>query len=158
MNIAIRIVKKGGQYLGILGIVFLVSACGSQTPMDKQAEDGKYHYKNSGLGFELDLPSSFKKYQSQRKKGEGFTEIQILVPTGDKDKFGKVYGYARPVTIRVYDSPRDDYGNFRKITSGKKEVYTINFWQKNQIPDDWKEKWNDQVKNNIRESFRLNSD
>ncbi|PIR12855.1 hypothetical protein COV49_04040 [Candidatus Falkowbacteria bacterium CG11_big_fil_rev_8_21_14_0_20_39_10] len=121
-------------------------------------ETGEYQYKNADLGFELALPAEFIYYQTQRKTTDNFVDIEFFVPTGDENYYSEVFGYTNPVTIRIFD--KDYYENqsdmksvYKELTEKNKKVYTIRFWEN--IPSDWRDKWNDELKQKVIDGFMI---
>jgi hypothetical protein len=154
--------RKGFFAVLLTAVAILLTGCassGDKDPaMDQPAEDGKYNYENQGLGFEVTLPSSFEYYQTQRKEGGDYTDIEFFVPTSDEDNDSEeVAGYAKPLVVRVFDSGEwenaDDKVRFEKIGEDNNSVYTVDFWDN--IPEDWREKWNKSVRSEIKESFEF---
>ncbi len=136
--------------------VALVGCGKSNTPMDQQAGDGKYYYKNQSLNFSVTLPSEFEYYQTQRKEGGGYVDIEFFIPTTDADYSSDVPDYAKPLVVRVFDKSawdqEIDTGFYEQVAIRNDKVYTIKFW--NIIPKDWQDSWGQEMKNNIKESFK----
>lgn len=144
----------------ILASSFLLSGClNKEVNMDTLSDDGRYHYRNADLRFSLSLPSEFVYYQTQRKEGEGFKEIEFFVPTSDIDYVQEVPSYAKPVALRIYAKDAwqkissEDSQNYNKIGEKGDSVYAIFFWK--ETPKDWKDKWNDEMKKRIEEGFEI---
>jgi hypothetical protein len=140
----------------ITGIV--LSGCGTaDTPMDQPADDGKYHYENKSLGFEITLPSTFEYYQTQRKEAGDYKDIEFFVPTSDTDIDSGVPNYAKPLVVRIFNESaweeEKGTGFFKEVGRQDDKVYTAKFW--NIIPKDWEDKWDDGVKQDIIDSFKL---
>lgn len=157
--------KKLKIFFLVLFLSIVLSACGQKDDvlvMDRPAEDGKYHYSNKDLEFSLTLPEEFIYYQTQRKLTKEYTDIEFFVPTGDKKYNQEVPGYAKPIVLRVYSDENweenmknDPYSDFFEVLDNKKDkVYVVRFWQS--IPLDWQEKWSEEMKNKIKESFKIN--
>lgn len=153
--------KVSSLLILLVGIIVLAGCSfggGDKPIMDQASSDGDYHYRNKSLDFRVELPASFEYYQTQRKEGRGYTDIEFLVPTSDKDIGSKgVPGYARPMLIRVFESNTwksvDKEGKFKKAGERNGQVYTVKFWE--QVPSDWKEKWGKEAKKSILNSFQL---
>jgi len=141
-------------------LFFVLSGCSAQKQlMDKPATDNNYHYQNADLGFSLILPPEFIYYQTQRKVINGATELAIFTPTADTLYQQEVAGYAKPISVMIYT-----YGDWGKLSEQNKvglnkigeknnQVYAIQFWQK--APSDWESKWNEQMKENIIQGFKI---
>lgn len=151
--------KKAIVFIFILTLAVALSACNLKKPlMDKLAEDNNYHYKNADLGFSLTLPPEFIYYQTQRKKIDNFTELAIFVPTSDTKYPQEVASYAKPLTIEVYKKSdwnnlsEEEKGRFTKSEEKNDRVYGLVVWPT--VPDDWKGKWSDEMKNKILDGFK----
>ncbi len=149
---------KPALFLFSLFLVFFLSACGSRTDMDQLGDDNSYHYKNEDLGFQVSLPESFEYYQTQRKEKEtgteDYSEIIFLVPSSDPDFFEDVSGYARPLTVRVhYISIGDSYDDWYLFGEKDRLSYTAKFWE--EVPEDWQDIWNEEMKESIKQSLKL---
>lgn len=150
--------KKKILFFIILLLVFFVSGCGQKESfMDKPSEDGKYYYKNKDLGFSLVLPEEFVYYQTQRKETNNFIDIEIFIPTSDNIYSQEVFGYAKPLVIRIFNfdywqsvSEEDLY---HKLGEDNNKVYTVKFWDK--IPVDWEDKWTEDLKSSIISNFNI---
>ncbi len=138
-------------FLGVL----VLTACAREEKMDELSEDGKFNYRNEDLGFRVSLPESFEHYQSERREGEGYTEIIFLVPSGDTSFFRDVAGYARPITVRIYQDGEPESGPEKWEEFGQKNNhrYFVSFWSG--VPKDWQDVWDEDMKKEIRESLRL---
>jgi len=156
--------KKFKIFFFVFLLSIVLSACGQKSEvliMDKPADDGKYHYSNKDLSFSLTLPEDFIYYQTQRKQTVEYSDIEFFVPTGDKKYNQEVPGYAKPIVLRVYSDENweeniknDPYSDFFEVLGDKKDkVYVIRFWQ--DIPSDWQGKWSEDMKNKIKESFKI---
>jgi hypothetical protein len=147
----------------IVAVAIIASGCGKgkQEMMDEIRADGYFHYTNQDLGFGLYLPRDFIYYQTQSKKNDNFSDIEILIPTSDTSSYTPdVLGYAKPLVIRVFNKKYwDDAldGNERKDYSklGEKKglVYTMLFWEKPSA--DWSVKWTEEMKKDLIEKFEL---
>lgn len=154
--------RKVSSLLMFLVGITVLSGCsfggGEKPTMDQASSDGNYHYRNKSLDFRVELPSTFEYYQTQRKEGEGYTDIEFMVPTKDEEIGSTgVRGYARPMVVRVFESDAwanvDKEGNFEKIGERDGQVYTVKFWE--QVPSDWQDRWEEEVEKNIVENFQL---
>lgn len=134
--------------------------CKKQQPMDQISEEqGGYHYQNKDLGFSIVLPAEFEYYQTQRKETPDYIDLEFFVPTSDTEYNQEVAGYAKPIVIRIFKQTDwqsvlegdQDQLLFEEIGQKEDKVYTIKFWQ--EIPEDWKSKWNEEMKQQIIEKF-----
>ncbi len=142
--------------------VFVLTGRGNkkqEIDMNQPAEDGKYHYQNKGLGFSIVLPAEFIYYQTQRKEADEYKDIEFFVPTTTKFKH-EVPGYAKPIVVRVFGKPpgeevdeHDKNTIYNEIGVKNGKVYIVKFWDL--PPNDWKEKWTDNMKNELIESFKI---
>jgi hypothetical protein len=150
--------------LFVFAAVVAVSLAGCRAtkiePMDELNTEGKYHYQNSDLGFELYLPADFIYYQTQRKNDQNFSDLEIYVPTADMNQQTEVSGYAKPIVVRVFNKDfwnnsmnDEERGDYTKIGEKGARVYTIKFWDK--IPADWAKKWTDDMKQGIIANFKM---
>lgn len=129
--------------------------------MDQLADDGQYHYRNPDLGFRVNLPSEFIYYQVQRKTTARYTEVEFFVPTSDTDYPQEVPSYAKPLVVRIYHVPDwaerlEAQANTQKyVIIGERDdkAYVLRFWD--EIPEDWRERWNDNLKQAIIDSFNI---
>lgn len=152
--------KKNTLLLGMLALILAISGCGlkkNTTMMDELNNKGNYTYTNKDLGFSLDLPAEFIYYQTQRVNGDGYVDLEFLVPVSDPSFNAEIPGYGNAVTVRVYDKEKwkeieTQESIYEKIGSNWSKVYTINYWK--EIPADWQNKWNEEVKNKIKEGFK----
>lgn len=139
--------------------MILISGCAKQTNMDELADDGKYHYRNAKLGFNITFPEEFRYYQTQRKNYQEYIVMEYFVPTNDVDYPTDVPSYAKPVEIRIFLSENWDEIlegelngiEYQVLGEKKGQTYTIKFWER--IPIDWTERWNDELKQEIIDSF-----
>lgn len=139
-------------------LLSLVLLSGCSRPMDKPRADGSYFYQNRDLGFALTLPAQFIYYQTQRKEGEGFTDIEIFVPTSDTAYPQEVPSYAKAVVVRVFgrdawtkSGQNDNF--FEQAGQSGGRIYGIKFWEK--APRDWQDKWSDEIKKKISASLAV---
>jgi len=141
--------------------VLLFSGCIKQPNMDELADDGRYHYRNNELGFSVVFPQEFIYYQTQRKNYREYVIMEYFVPTNDVDLSTDVPGYAKPVEIRIFTSENWDEilegeisgTEYIKLGEKKERTYTIKFWER--IPVDWTERWNNELKQGIIDSFEI---
>lgn len=141
--------------------IFLIAGCGQKpVAMDVLNEQGVYNYRNQDLGFQINLPPEFIYYQTQRKDGSDYTDLEIFVPTSDRDYPQEIPSYARPLLIRVYTPETwqelekiENEEGVIKLEESKDKVYAIKLW--NEVPDDWQDKWSEDMQNQIIESFSL---
>lgn len=148
--------------LTILIVSFLLSGCGKKnvTYMDRPADDGKFYYTNQLLGFNVVLPKEFDHYQTQRVAKDDYVDIEFYVPTSDTVYVQEVSGYAKMIVIRAYKKPGWDKVNhnekttiFKKFGETGGNVLTVYF--NDVIPKDWKDKWTDQLKNDIKNNLSI---
>jgi hypothetical protein len=152
--------KKFALIAVFFSAALLLSACGKQKAADVDmnvlSDKGTYEYKNADLGFSFVLPEEFIYYQTQRKNGSDYTDLEIFVPSGDAAAAQEVPGYGKPVVVRVYDKDAyDKIGKniiFKKVGEKNGKVYTIRFWD--QAPSDWKDKWTDSMAEKIEKSLK----
>ena len=153
--------KKIYLFFAFFVFAIFLSGCSSKNQaMNELADDGKYHYKNRDLGFNIVLPSEFIYYQTQRVELENYIDLEFFVPTSDTSYPQEIQSYAKPVVVRIFDSADWENMNdgekniYEKIGEKNKKIYTIRFW--NEIPEDWNNKWNEDMKNNLIKEFELN--
>ena len=142
-------------------LVLIVTGCGKQPKID-ELNNGVYHYSNSLLKLEMDLPKEFEDYQvqvitgrnSKNEQVSDWKDLEILVPTSDLS-FERVGGaYVKPVTVRVFEAGKfEEAPGFEKIVEGKDKSYSIKFWDK--WPKDWQGKWKSDFADNIKKSFKV---
>ncbi len=153
--------KKFFLFSIILLLTIIISGCGYKGPiMDQLGENGSYHYQNKDLGFSFRLPEEFKYYQTQRKETGDYIDIEFFIPTTDTTCSREVPGYGKPIIIRVFDGEvwEDMIDNeykliYQELVDKGGRVYTIRFWDK--IPSDWQDKWKEEMKESIIESFTV---
>ncbi len=132
----------------------------SQQTGDTLNQETGYDYSNKDLGFALHLPASFEYFQTQRNNKPKYTEIEIYVPTSDMSFPQPVPGYARAFAVKVYDKQgwnetngKDENDNLLiKLIEDESKVVSAVFWDN--IPNDWAEKWSEEVKDQIIKSFK----
>lgn len=154
--------KKFTIILFGLFLLFALVGCGKKTPdINQLSEDKGYHYSNKDLGFGIALPSEFEYYQVQRKNSADYIDIEFFIPTNDRIYAQEVPGYAKPVIIRIYkldywrnkaDESAEKSG-FEKIGENKASVYAVKFWS--DLPADWQNKWNEDIKIGIIKSLKI---
>lgn len=148
-----------GGILLFISIAILSGCTKTRKPVDVLSDDGKYHYYNDLLGFELSLPESFKYYQVQRINNKGFTDVEYMVASKDNDYPKEFTNFAKVIVVRIYDKNfwDENSGNinpaFKKIGEKSDKIYTIKFWE--EAPSDWQDKWNEEVKHEIINSFKI---
>ena len=147
--------------MAILVVTFVLSGCGTkEVYMDQPADDGKYHYKNESLEFNLTLPEEFIYYQTQRKQEADNTIIEFFVPTNDLEYYQEVSSYAKAIVVRVFEKSdwdliekdvlRKEYNNIKEVDD---KVYTLKFWDK--TPADWQNKWSLKLEDEIINGFKV---
>lgn len=154
--------KKLSLLLLVIFVIPLITACQSKVNMDELAEDNMYHYKNKDFRFSLDLPQEFIYYQTQRIARQDYTDIEYYVPTNDTSYSTRVPSYGHAITVRVFNtnewqeilSGKSDSESYEWLSEEKDRVYTIKFWDN--APADWQDKWSEDMKQNIKNSFKLN--
>jgi len=126
---------------------------------NNQDEEGNYYYENKGLGFSLKLPPEFIYFQTQRWDDDSFSDLEILVPTNDP-KYTRATppSYAKPLIIRVWRDKnawrkKGGENGFSVFSEEEDRVYSLKFWSK--PSKDWKEKWNNTMESNIKNSIKL---
>lgn len=137
-------------------VVLLLAGCGKKVPMDQPSADGNFYYNNKDLGFNLVLPPDFLYYQTQRKDGGNFIDIEFFVPTSDTSYPQEIQSYAKPIVVRVFNNKdlwdeNGDKNGFQKFEKGNK-IYAIKFWEK--TPTDWKDKWSEEMREGIINNFK----
>jgi hypothetical protein len=143
----------------LIMIPMLICSCGKKSNMDVKQLDGKYHYENRDLGFQIDLPAEFEYFQTQRQKGDGYIDLEFFVPTSDTFISQEVKGYGKPFLVRVYEKnvwEKYDSSTEKKdlIKIGESNrVYAIKFW--NQIPKDWKQRWTSEYEKSLTNMIKI---
>jgi hypothetical protein len=138
---------------------FTLTACGQPVLMDQLNKQGVYPYTDSYFGFNLPLPGMFQYYQTQRLSFTGYSELDIFVPTADRNYPEMVSGYAEPVIVRVYDKTAYDSlspaakTQSTKVAARGDKVYTMIFWSS--VPTDFTDKWSDAVEQQLIKNFKL---
>lgn len=148
--------RKGLLFLILFFSLLVVSGClKKKVDMNALGENGKFNYNNKDLGFEIQLPEEFLYFQTQRKDGPDFDDLEFYVPTSDINYPQEVSGYAKPVVIRVYDKDYFDKNadpQYKKFGEKKDKVHTVKFWEK--VPADWGLKWSETMKKEIVNSLK----
>jgi len=148
--------------IGLILLIVILSGCQSKVNMDQLDEDSLYHYKNQDFKFSIDLPPEFIYYQTQRIAQKDYTDIEFYIPTSDTGYPTRVPSYGLVVTIRIFNTNewqqvlenQINGESYEWLSEEANRVYTARFWQK--IPSDWQDKWSDEMKQNIKNSFKLN--
>ncbi|MCK5211824.1 hypothetical protein KAJ89_03925 [Candidatus Parcubacteria bacterium] len=142
-------------------LLFIISACAKQPNMDELSDDNKYYYRNNELSFNITFPEEFEYYQTQRQNYQEYVVMEYFVPTSDVDYPMDVPSYAKPVEVRIFLSENWDEilesetGGTKYFKLGEKDgqTYTIKFWEL--IPKDWTQRWNNELKQGIIDSFEI---
>lgn len=129
--------------------------------MDELGPDGKYHYQNKDLGFALSLPAEFEYYQAQRRETPASLDLEIFVPTADehyREAIPPSYGLIVSVKIfsrEEWEKITDELEKAALHQVGEKygRIYALRFWS--EAPLDWREKWNEEMKKEIIDSFKF---
>ncbi|MDA3840488.1 MAG: hypothetical protein PF572_05325 [Patescibacteria group bacterium] len=143
----------------LLFILFFGTACSrsnikEDVLMDELASDNKYHYTNEGLGFSVDFPEQFIYFQTQRNDYKGFIDMEYFVPTSDREYPQQIQSYGKFLTVRIFDkSEYEENENFVYLGDKNKQIFVAIFWDS--VPVDWKNKWSEEVKNEIISSFKM---
>lgn len=148
-------IKKLFIVVLVLFLPIILTGCFKKDAPVSQNKEGGFRYNNDYLGFSLDLPQEFQYFQTQKKQINDSNDLEIYVPTSDTAYVQEVPGYAKAVIVKV--SPKKDFKDqpgFEKIGENKNNIFTIQFW--NRAPKDWQDKWNDQMKNKILKSIKIN--
>lgn len=143
--------------------VFILSGCFHKKEetrqMDVPVEDGSYYYENKDLGFSIVLPPEFMHYQTQRKSGENFIDLQIFVPTADDSYGGEIPDYGNPITVRIFEKEAwenideaDKLSFYRELGEKEGKVYALKIWK--DLPSDWQWKWTIEMEDRIVKSFK----
>lgn len=149
----------------VLASSLVLSACSNKKEkaqyMDRPAEDGKYHYSNERYGFSVTLPAEFEYYQTQSREQSDWNDIEFYVPTSDIEYYQEVPGYGKIMVARMYNKDfwkkiknDKDFSMYTEVGEMGDLVYTLTFWL--QKPSDWKNKFTDDLKREIIDSFELN--
>lgn len=145
---------------GVLFLILALTACSkNRTPVDILSEDGKYHYYNDDLGFEISFPEEFQYYLTQRINNPEFIDLEYFVPTTDYSYPLDFSNYAEAVVLRVInkdfweDNKEGHNEEYQILGESKKRVYVIKIWE--EVPADWQEKWSEEMKNEIINSFKI---
>ena len=148
------------KIIPLLFIALIVSACGQrELPTDVSLSGGGFFYRNNVLGFSLILPETFEHYQTQRISNDTYTDLEIFVPTSDTAFGRQVPGYAKPITIRVFDEDawelveQKEDGIYKFLGDKRNKVFTALLWK--QVPNDWTDKWSEDIENAVINSFEI---
>lgn len=160
-------------FFGFLLLLMLVfSGCSKkETDMNVLSDDGQFHYRNELLKFSISLPAEFEHYVTQRKDETDYSDLEFFVPSSDTANYvQEVPGYAKPIVVRVFkkdiwqkwQNNQASSSDFTILVSDSDEViadkgdyiYVIKYWTN--IPSDWQEKWNNDMKEKIKSSFEVN--
>lgn len=121
-------------------------------------QGGRNVYTNEEFDFSVTLPDEFSFYTTQRKEGEDYIDIEFFMPSSDTSFYQQISGYAKPLVVRVVTDPEyaEITGRQNFVELGKKggKVYTMWLWR--ETPKDWSDKWNDEARKKITESFKIN--
>jgi hypothetical protein len=145
------------QFFSVLLVLFLpviLSGCFNKKEVPiGQDDNGSYVYTAKDLGFGLTLPKEFQYFQTQRQNKGDYTDLQIFVPTSDRDFPQLVPGYAEAITIRVVTNKQHQpESGFELIGSAEDRSHYILFWSN--VPKDWQDKWTPAMKKQIIDSFK----
>ncbi len=160
----LKILKK--TFIFWIPAFFVISAlayfeAGGKLSLENSKPFQGLEYKNEDMGFLLILPQEFKYFQTQRKDGADFSDLEIFVPTSDREYPQEVPGYAKPVVVRVQAEEafektggKDENDNMLKVVGSKSgRTYAVKFW--NKTPADWQGAWNELMKDDILQGFSL---
>lgn len=142
----------------VLAFVVALSGCGSKKTVDMNelGANEKYNYENKNMGFAIQFPKEFIYFQTQRKDGPDYTDLEFFVPTSDMKYTQEIPGYGKPVVVRVFKKDAFDKNTdktYKKMGEKGDSVYTVKFWD--EAPADWKAKWNDNMKSEIEKSLHF---
>ncbi|MEI7498110.1 MAG: hypothetical protein WCK11_02405 [Candidatus Falkowbacteria bacterium] len=137
----------------ILVMLFALSGCGQAPAPISQDQDGKLHYTNQDLGFELYLPKQFEYFQTQRKNLAEYTDVEFFAPTSDMGYKQEVQSYGKFLIVRVKKqaATKPDTG-FMEAPNNQSGKFWLQFWEKQ--PKDWSKKWNKEVQKDIINTFK----
>ena len=155
--------KKAFLFFIAIVVSTSLSACNLNkvAPMDELDEDGKFYYQNKELGFKVKFPDTFIYYQVQRKDTEEYKQIEFYVPSSDSNYPQEIQSYVKPITVRVYnESAWEDYDKkvyvediYTSLGNNGGKKYFVLFW--GERPKDWRDKWNNEIQNEILNSFEF---
>lgn len=158
------------SFLLLLTLVF--AGCSKkETDMNVLSDDNQFHYRNELLKFSINLPANFDHYITQRKDESDYSDLEFFVPSSDTVNYvQEVPGYAKPMVVRAFkknawqnwQNNQASSSDFSILVSDRDEVmpdkgdyvYVIKYWTN--IPIDWQEKWNNDMKKKISDSFKVN--
>jgi hypothetical protein len=118
-------------------------------------------YTNEDLKFSLVLPFEFEYFQTQRKNMQDYTDLEIFIPTSDREYPQEVPGYAKPLVIGVLKKDewekregKDENDAQMELVGSKGDIfYAVKFW--NYLPSEWQARWSDVMKDNIIKSIKI---
>lgn len=144
--------------IAILTSSLFISGC-SKNALPKP--DSYLTYTNQEYGLSIDLPPTFKYFESQKSLKEGHTEIRLFVPTKDKSFPNQLIpGYGNPIVFRIYDQESykklaaAEKKSYIKLAANGDRIYAISFW--NELPQDWKDKWSERLEKELLERININ--
>jgi hypothetical protein len=128
---------------------------------NKKVEIAGRSYVNEDLKFSLVLPLEFEYFQTQRKNMQDYTDLEIFIPTSDREYPQEVPGYAKSLVIRVLKKAvwekgggKDENDVQMELVGSKGDlVYAVKFWES--LPREWQAKWSDVMKDNIIKSIKI---
>jgi len=149
------------KLLVLLLFLPLLSACGPKAPlMNELTNDNSYYYQNNDLGFALRLPAVFEYYQTQRVTGENYIDLEIFVPTSDEEYRNSIPpSYAKAVVVRIFSqagwerSANTEKERYERVGDNGDQIYAVYVWEGD--AEDWLEKWQPEIKEEIIQSFEL---
>jgi len=114
-------------------------------------------YSNKEFGFSIVLPDDFSFYNTQRKQSADYVDIEFFMPSSDVSLYQQISGYAKPIVVRIVTNPEyaEIAGRQNFVEMGKKDGKVYTLWLGKETPNDWKDKWSDEVKKKISESFKI---
>lgn len=144
--------------IGGMMMILLTGCMTAKNNLDNDAVDGDLKYNNADLGFSLSLPADFVYFQTQRIDKSNYSDIEIFVPTSDKQYAQEVEGYGKPIVVRVMDkdeweknSQSPDHTGFEWVGNSLTKSYIVKFWDK--TPADWSARWTEDMKKSIIGKF-----
>lgn len=152
--------KKGFILSFLFLLLFFVTACsnnntaGDDVLMDQLASDNKFHYTNESLGFSVNFPEQFIYYQTQRNDAKSIRSVEFFVPTSDREYPQDIQSYGKFLVVNVSEKDLSLQDGFLSFGEKGNEIFSYSFWQK--VPNDWQDKWSDEVRNEIISSFKIN--
>ncbi len=157
------VIKKPQVWLPFLFLIIVLIIFSAYNFWQKGAQptdtSKNLRYANETFGFAFTFPDAFQYFQTQAKEGDNYSDIEIFVPTTDRQYSQEVLGYAKPIVVRMYK--RQYWESLDKESGEKKSflyqgikndlVYTIKFWDR--VPVDWEGKWSEDMKNALLKGF-----